>query len=221
MLAAIRSLCDLDISDSNLIALSGRGGASGIGVNAFFSGGFIVDDGQSQSEVADLLPSSSRSPEHMPLPSVRMDFPDEWEIHLLWPPGAETSGDTERRIFRENTPIRQASVHETLANVYHGLVPAFNRKDLALLRESLLAIGKEGFKAIEIGIQAPLVGEILADLLFDGQVAAGMSSMGPLIYAIILRNDHSARQAIALTAARHGVRQSGPYMGANEGFENI
>lgn len=44
-----------DVPRSVLQTLSGRGGASGVGINTFFIGGLVIDSGHRQSRVPDLF----------------------------------------------------------------------------------------------------------------------------------------------------------------------
>ena len=56
--------------------------------------------------------------------------------------------------------------------------------DHGLLKEALVEVHQIGFKKRELEAQGHDIGEILAVLNRDTQLAAGMSSMGPLVYAI-------------------------------------
>jgi beta-ribofuranosylaminobenzene 5'-phosphate synthase len=164
--------------------ISGRGGASGVGVNAFFQGGLIVDVGHHESSEDSFVPSSARQGSVTPPMAIRLPFPEQWRIHLFLPNGLIYEGDGEVAFFQHNTPISAEEVFRVMAAVYHGLVPAFIDNDIRLLKRAITDVHSTGFKKRELQGQTAEVSYLL-DLL-NGQdlFAAGMSSMGPLIYAI-------------------------------------
>ena len=102
------------------------------------------------------------------------------------PHGRIYSGEDEAIFFEENTPIGAAEVYEVLAAVYHGIVPAFAEADLGLLRAALWDVQQTGFKKREIAGQTGRVRELLELLHSRWKLAAGMSSLGPLVYGISL-----------------------------------
>jgi len=60
-LKAINLICRSPLENRTVQKLSNRGGTSGIGVNAFFSGGFLVDCGHAASGKQTFAPSSRRT----------------------------------------------------------------------------------------------------------------------------------------------------------------
>ena len=137
---------DLDIPKTTLQQLSGRGGASGVGLHAFFSGGFVIDAGHAQSSCRLLGPSSSLRPSGIPTLLVRLEVPAAWQVYLVLPSGVRRFGGNELKFFTENTPIAEAEVLRTLAILYHGIAPAIANSDIDALRESLALL----WPAIEI-----------------------------------------------------------------------
>ena len=107
-----------------LQCLSGRGGTSGIGVNAFFTGGFLVDMGHAAEKGHPWTPSASSRPKAVPEVSVHRTIPDDWVFHLFLPRGVLYRAGEEVDMFRRNTPIPRSEVLEIMAAVHHGLVPA-------------------------------------------------------------------------------------------------
>lgn len=165
---------------STLQRLSGRGGASGIGVHGFFSGGFLVDSGRKGR--VPLLPSSLHHPVDVPTLTLRIAPPD-WKITLVLPAGKRKSGALEAEFFRSVTPISRTEVLEQLALVYHGLVPALIEGNLEDFGEALHAYSQLGFKAREISQHGNYVIDTMTALR-KVSPCVGMSSMGPLVFAI-------------------------------------
>ena len=169
------------VDDSEIQRLSGRGGASGIGIHGFFTGGFIVDAGRLGR--FPLYPSSLQEPDHAPTVIRTTPMPEDWRVTLILPPGVRRSGATESAFFAKVTPIDRLEVLEQLALVYHGMVPAVLEEDLEGFGESLRAFSALGFKAREISAQSPAVSDIMSALR-EVAPCVGMSSMGPLIFTL-------------------------------------
>ena len=68
----------------DLAKIVGRGGTSGIGVESFENGGFIVDGGHKSSEKPNFLPSSASNASPAPI-IARYNFPLDWKIIILVP----------------------------------------------------------------------------------------------------------------------------------------
>ncbi|MBW6523276.1 hypothetical protein KZ810_07160 [Sphingomonas sp. RHCKR47] len=196
--------------------LSGRGGASGIGVHGFFEGGVLWDAGQPAATVSSLLPSSCGARAAPPLLMMRQRFPSAWRIVLCLPEAKLSHGADERLFFETQAPILRAEALETMALLHHGILPAFRLADLDLLAESLLRISQVGFKRREIERCGSAVSSFLGDLHAKGY-AAGMSSMGPLVYVVIAGNDRASAADIAAIGTRHGAAWLGIHAGQNSG----
>lgn len=183
VLAAVNALADMGWSTLDMQQLSGRGGASGIGVHGFFGGGFLVDVGHPRS-ADSLRPSSAVTPDSVPLISSRAAMPPEWRILLIRPKvGVVREAGAEESFFRANTPLPAAEALEAIAAVYHGLLPAVLSEDLPTFGYGLRQLQDIGFKRRELLGQPAVVGELLKALR-EAFPAAGMSSMGPLLFAI-------------------------------------
>ena len=74
-LLAAKEELKLPLDMEALQFLSGRGGASGVGIHGFFTGGFLVDSGHSIEDINTLVPSSNRHPSKPPLLSVQLPNP--------------------------------------------------------------------------------------------------------------------------------------------------
>lgn len=218
LLLAIATSCSAlhgsPLTTTDLLKLSGRGGASGIGVNTFFVGGVVVDLGHPESANTPFTPSSSTQPALAPPIGVRLPFPQHWEIHLLLPKGYKYSAGSEVTFFQRNTPIPSEEALRVLAAVYHGVVPAFLEEDHQLLKRALMDVHAEGFKKREVDRQHPVVHELLQLLASYEYIAAGMSSMGPLLYAIVPKEKSTAMIRIFEDIQLNGC---GSYLGHCEG----
>jgi beta-ribofuranosylaminobenzene 5'-phosphate synthase len=195
VLTALIEFNGLSFGQHDLIRVCGRGGASGVGVNGFFSGGWVFDGGHCQAAVAELQPSSVRSAtEPAPL-LVSPPSAQDWHVHLMLPPGSRMSGELEEKFFAENTPTSELESLRALAATYHGLLPAIVLCDYSLLRQSLRDIGAAGFKRSELALQ-PGSCDLLNEVRRSTDMACGMSSLGPLVFAIEAGKSEAAKAAL-------------------------
>ena len=215
---ACNAVGGMRLQRDTLVGMSGRGGASGVGVNVAFDGGFVVDGGHKASVVNDSFrPSSACESAPLPPQMVRLEFPKSWRVHLFLPRGRRYSGESERRFFSENTPIDVHEVREVMAAVYHGVAPAVAEGDLEALRTALRAIHGVGFKRRELMGQGQDVRELLDLLWKHVGAAAGMSSLGPLVYAITKDGEGADVVRDGMTSGK-GV-YLGTWSGRNRGHD--
>ena len=207
------------LGQRQLVLASGRGGTSGVGVNTAFVGGFVVDGGHRTNGDGRYEPSSARTPEGVPPTLVRLGFPDAWRIHLFLPKGYRFSGERERLFFEQNTPIAVREVHEVLAAVYHGIVPAIAEADLDLLRLALCEVHRTGFKRRELHGQGQEVRELVKELQSGLKLAAGMSSLGPLVYAISPAERRLDGKGLVSGGMFRETEYLGCFCGRNEPYE--
>lgn len=204
VIAAANELFRLELSRIEMQRLSGRGGTSGVGVHSFFMGGMILDGGHPQEEVPDLLPSSASTPTEIPPCIARVPMPAWWTICLMRPSGSRYAGSRELSLFAEQTPIPAQEVKEVISWVAHGLLPAVAEASLGRLAIALEHIHLTGFKAREVACQSPVVRALLRNLQKKG-IAAGMSSLGPCIYALLEAGDAAGHARVTAMAAEHGA----------------
>ena len=216
-LQACNAVSGAEIGTRELVKLSNRGGTSGIGVNTTFVGGFVADAGQAANAVVPLLPSSAAMENYeLPPAIVKLSVPENWRIHLFLPDGKRVAGPAERDFFASNTPIPRSEVLEILASVYHGVAPAFALGHLPDLARSLRRIHGLGFKMREVANQGGSVIELLRYLNDLGNLAVGMSSMGPLVYAIA---DHASENLALQFKSRYGSAYLGEFTPRNKGSD--
>ncbi|MYA18492.1 MAG: DUF98 domain-containing protein, partial [Gammaproteobacteria bacterium] len=86
VLSALSHRFRLSYPPSELGALSGRGGTSGIGINAFQRGGLLLDGGHSvRVQKQSFAPSRFATEAGQPPLLMRADFPSTWGIVLFIP----------------------------------------------------------------------------------------------------------------------------------------
>jgi beta-ribofuranosylaminobenzene 5'-phosphate synthase len=218
VLKAIDLVCTLRLTKSDLQFLSGRGGTSGVGINVFFTGGFVVDGGHDSRVHRGFLPSRFRRPLKIPPSTCRIGIPAGWRFHLLLAPGKLMHGIEERRFFERNTPIPRGEVFQTIALAFHGLVPAVRTGDLRLLRDILDSIHEIGFKHRELSGQSAVVRSIVRSLYRRGDCAVGLSSMGPLVYAVSNADNGELSEFVESLSRSTGARMLGAFSGRNLGY---
>lgn len=180
----ISFLNEVEIQNTTLGQIVGRGGTSGIGVGAFEHGGFIVDGGHSLSEKKDFLPSSASSASPPPV-LAHYDFPNDWDIVLAIPKLEDgVSGKKEINIFQKYCPIPLEEVQKLSHIILMKMMPAILEKDIDSFGETLNQIQHTGFKKREMNLQNNVIGEILDNMRNAGAPGAGMSSFGPTLFAV-------------------------------------
>lgn len=199
--------------------ISERGGTSGIGINSFFTGGFVIDGGHNPRLSPGFAPSSVNKISELPPVICQANIPTDWEFHLLIPRGEKRSGINEAQFFTENTPIPKIEVYETLGYIYHGVAPAVCTDDLPLLKSSVAALQRIGFKGREVKNQPGLAQRILNKFEEIQNCAVGLSSMGPLVYIISKNDNHEVAKLIKDILSREDVTFLGVYNGQNRGYE--
>src|SRR5206468_1073340 len=96
VLTGLNALMRLGLSQKRLQTLSGRGGASGVGVHAFFEGGIIWDAGHPAEPRSKYVPSSVPGTRAIPPLLARLRFPERWRVALMLPAGSGVAGKEER-----------------------------------------------------------------------------------------------------------------------------
>jgi beta-ribofuranosylaminobenzene 5'-phosphate synthase len=213
--AALASGHELPMSVLQL--LSGRGGASGVGINTFFTGGFVIDSGHRQGSVPDLFPSSARTPSEIPPVTARLFMPPTWRFRIFLPPGRRVSGQEEKDFFESVIPVARAEVLETIALLFNGLAPAVATEDLGAFATCLLALHQTGFKKRELGAQTEEVRGLLAEASTLGP--AGLSSLGPLVYTVHAEGE--IPDGLDQMAERFKAEDLGTWAARDNGFEAI
>jgi beta-RFAP synthase len=180
-----------------LVALTGRGQRSGIGLHGFVHGGLIVDGGRRGS---DGLP---------PLIS-RVAFPPEWAVLVVQPNcGSGLHGSAELHAFADLPPIADHVTDRLCRLVLLGLIPAVHEHDLesfgAALTELQQQVGR-CFATAQGGIYArPELTAIVAELRAQGLHGVGQSSWGPTLYAFSAQPPAERERILERIRARLGL----------------
>ncbi|NOZ82651.1 MAG: hypothetical protein GXN98_02365 [Euryarchaeota archaeon] len=183
-----------------LAELTGRGGTSGIGVAAFESGGFVLDGGHARALKREFLPSSASTAPPPPV-LLRRDMPD-WEIAVVLPAAGErVHSRREVNIFRDFCPLPLSQVQELCHILLMKLLPALAEQDIEGFGEGINMIQEVGFKRIEVMLQRREVRELLRECQ-RLSYGAGLSSFGPVIYALPL----SPAEFAEVVSSRRDVR---------------
>jgi beta-RFAP synthase len=187
-------------SIEQLARLTGRGSRSGIGLHGFRQGGFLVDGGRKGDEgVPPLL--------------ARLQFPEDWSIFIIQPPGHHgLHGVDEIRAFADLPPIGE-SVSERLCRiVLLGILPAIVERDIgefgASLEELQAHVGASFAPAQGGRFSAPRAMEIIEDLHQAGFVGCGQSSWGPTLYGFTDRPRAEASEIAEGLRRRLGLEPS-------------
>jgi beta-ribofuranosylaminobenzene 5'-phosphate synthase len=220
LIAGLHTLIGVKRNHIHEQRISRRGGASGIGVHGFYRGGVIWDAGHPRENVHDLLPSGASAPKNVPPLMLRIPFPTQWRVGLCLPEGGPIAGPIERAFFKAASPVDVNEVMRAMAALYHGVLPAFRLRDLKALRVALSSVSATGFKALEIDLRGVQVTNLLS-VLFDGGYAAGMSSLGPLVYVVFDENADGQVEHLRLLCERNDARWLGVARGLNQGARVI
>ena len=220
-LLAVKEELKIPLDMEALQLISGRGGASGVGIHGFFTGGFLVDAGHPIGGINTLVPSSNRHPSKPPLLSVQFRIPSSWRFHLVLPKGRLWEGSAEAQFFTNNTPIPKEEVYEAIAVTYHGLVPAVYSGDIRQLGRALARLQTIGFKARELSAQSSEVQLTYQALSRIPSAATGLSSMGPLLYIILDENDEPGAKTVTDISKETDSTYLGAFPGLSHGYTSL
>ncbi|MHA1379824.1 MAG: beta-ribofuranosylaminobenzene 5'-phosphate synthase [Candidatus Helarchaeota archaeon] len=165
-----------------------RGGTSGIGVNVFQKGGFILDAGHSFGELKQkqsFLPSrASNAP---PPPAlIRYTIPESWYYVIAIPNECyEIAGTNEVNIFKKYCPIPKEDVGAVCRLILMVILPAVYQKNIQGFGRGLTELQKIGFKKIEVDFQPSIIKKIIKFMLEKGAYGSGISSFGPATYGLV------------------------------------
>ena len=105
-----------------------------------------------------------------------------------------------------------------MAALYHGVLPAILLSDYKGLASALAEVHRQGFKARELRRCSPSVQAAFTGLS-DAGFAAGLSSVGPLIYIILPDDDTAAMNRVRTVCTGLATRMIKLVRGWNAGYE--
>ncbi|CCB64860.1 beta-ribofuranosylaminobenzene 5'-phosphate synthase family protein [Hyphomicrobium sp. MC1] len=176
--AAIARLQGRNLSPADLASLGERGARSGIGLEAFASGGFIIDGGKGKTD---------RPP---PL-TLRTDFPKDWRVMLILDPNfSGVSGEAETTAFAGLPPFPERQAAHICHLVLMKLVPGLKELDIEAFGSAITEIQEivGGHFASKQGGSpwtSRAVGEIASRMRDMGATGIGQSSWGPTGFAFV------------------------------------
>jgi beta-ribofuranosylaminobenzene 5'-phosphate synthase len=198
---AVASLYGKKISTPELAVLAQRAGTSGIGVNVFDQGGFIVDGGhpveKSQWNRTDLfVPSRFSSRRTTPPVLFHSHFP--WPFLIVIPKGRVVEGENELAHFQRVCPIPQASVFEIAHIVCFRMVSSLVELDYQRFCWAVNDLQRTYWKASQIKTQSDELQYVINNASKNGFEAIGISSNGPALYGLTTRPEQAMRWLNAL-----------------------
>jgi len=182
---AITKLYGLSVSPVELAMVTERENSrSGLGIGAFFEGGFMVDGGKALS--GGII--SGKAPPIL----VRLPFPEEWAVILAIPKsGQKVFGEVEVKAFRSLPPMEEQVSGRICRLLLMKLLPGLTEKNLDAFGQGIEEIQKhigDYFAPVQGGRFACAQSERVAGCLSSvGLVGVGQSSWGPTVYGFCRR----------------------------------
>lgn len=169
----------------HLVQMVGRGGTSGIGIEAIRNGGFIVDCGHDFDKKNREFKCSSASKHIYPAPVVFQKECPKWPILVIVPNNkTHFFGDMEYEHWKKHCPIplfdAQACAHIALMM----MVPAVIENNMKIFCDGINKIQTLYWKRNLRDAQAPIVRDLFDFLKQKGLDGVGLSSAGPTVYAL-------------------------------------
>ncbi len=174
---AINTLYANTYSVRQIATLHERGQRSGIGVGAFENGGFMVDGGRGAGE-------------EPPPVILRLDFPEEWRLLLVFDEEREgLHGTQEIEAFGALPPLSEAQCAHLCRVLLMQTAPALVERDIQGFGRGiaqLQAVVGDHFAAVQGGRYSSVrVSEVLNWLEARAVPGVGQSSWGPTGFAVL------------------------------------
>lgn len=170
-------------NEQDVIALSGRGGTSGIGINTYFRGGFVFDVGVPKHKQRALAPSSAFMDriEDKPLLMKSVTLP-KWQLGICIPPLEHKTEEEEKEFFQKNCPINKDAVEKVLYEAVYGITSSLMEDNFDVFCKSIDAIQQTKWKSLERNLYGKELMTAESIIRRAGAQCVGMSSLGPLFY---------------------------------------
>jgi beta-ribofuranosylaminobenzene 5'-phosphate synthase len=151
----------------------------------------------------------------------RHTIPEGWVFSLFLPYGGRSvSGNSEVSFFERHTPTPPGERLPAFESLVQEIMPAVFQGDLHRLRAGLINYQTAGLKRREVAAQSPPVSSFLRELDEIRECAYGMSSLGPLIFAISFAENESIRLHLERLSLSRNVELIGHFAGRNTGYES-
>ncbi len=191
-----------------IIAASGRGRTSGIGVTTYFSGGFVFDVGHrlqghesASARNISFDPSGAGVDRGAARVLLRAQMPD-WEVLVLQSRRPGPSEAEERRFFSRTCPIPAQEVERVVRIVTMLAVPSVLEADAVGFGRALGLIQQCHWKRAEIGWHGRKQAHLIELLNRACGATFGMSSLGPSLFCVAPDVEGIARTAAAMLDTR-------------------
>jgi len=184
--SCLSHLNKLNIGVRDLARAMNRGIMSGIGIETFRKGGFIVDSGRRVNGDKDI-----------PFIIYRHKFPEDWTFILAVPSVRRGfSGKEEEMAFEKIIPSSPRTAGEICRLLQMKMLPSLIEKDIETFGQALMDVDRKVglyFKEVQKGIyKETITQELIECMLNSGSYGAGQSSWGPAVYGII--DDNNAKK---------------------------
>ncbi len=171
--AGLSALLGLGLTMQQLAKPAGRGRRSGIGIEAFAQGGFLVDAGKGADDAAPSL-------------IERLDFPEQWRVVLVTDSAhVGVHGMAEKQAFQTLDP----AIGNLREMIFSRMLPALKRQDLlafGVCMDELQAYNGDYFAPVQGGQYASKdIEQVLRWFEIQGVACVGQSSWGPTGFAIM------------------------------------
>lgn len=180
-LEALSVLNQANISIDRLVAASGRGGTSGIGVNTYFTGGLACDLGRPQDR-KEFAPSSQLQPTRPPLILPITEMPS-WPMILCVPRSITPKTQKEEiEFFRRITPLPASASFEASYIALFQIYAAAVERNYRAFCQGIDRMQYTAWKSAERAEYGTPLRQLTEKLLEAGADCVGMSSLGPMLF---------------------------------------
>ena len=179
-LEALALVNEMPLERRLIVAASGRGGTSGIGVNTYFNGGFVCDLGRA-NDGKPFKPSSQVESARQPLTLPTVQIP-QWPMLLCVPAINPKTQEEEVAFFKRVTPLPACSSFEAAYIALFELYAAAAERDYVAFCRGIDLIQKTTWKAAERAQYGSALRHIDSQLRGAGADCVGMSSLGPMLF---------------------------------------
>jgi beta-ribofuranosylaminobenzene 5'-phosphate synthase len=173
---------DIYLTQEEAVLLSKRGGTSGVGINTYFNGGFILDVGI-KKEKQELVPSSIADRKNKcPLVIYKGKLPN-WRIGICIPKYIKNKSEQEEiDFFKANCSIDKSSIGDILYESIYGITSSIIENDLNVFNKSVNEIQLTRWKFLERSLYGIELSKLENEIKNSGADCVGMSSFGPSLF---------------------------------------
>jgi beta-ribofuranosylaminobenzene 5'-phosphate synthase len=180
---ALAMLNDFAAERAALVAASGRGGTSGIGINSYFDGGLICDLGR-PNDGQSFVPSSKSRATRLPFALPPVALPD-WPLLLCIPRWVRPKTQQEElAFFEQTTPLPPPASFEAGYIALFEIYAAAAEADYPAFCRGVVHMQQTAWKGAERAQYEDRFQALAATLGEAGADCVGMSSLGPMLFCL-------------------------------------